>query len=194
MSDILRIAIIGAECSGKTSLAQSLADAFSKEYPAAYVPEYLRLFVDQENRTPRPDEQLGIAQEQQSLERALANDLIKQHSNPEFVLLFCDTTPLMTCIYSEVVFGNMDQELFRMAQAHNYDLTIFTQADFPWQEDGLQRDGPVAQTKVHFRVKARLEELKIPYESAFGHPEQRLKKTQDNVRALIAKRNAQKSI
>jgi nicotinamide riboside kinase len=137
---------------------------------------------------------LGIAQEQQSLERALANDLIKQHSNPEFVLLFCDTTPLMTCIYSEVVFGNMDQELFRMAQAHNYDLTIFTQADFPWQEDGLQRDGPVAQTKVHFRVKARLEELKIPYESAFGHPEQRLKKTQDNVRALIAKRNAQKSI
>jgi nicotinamide riboside kinase len=175
MTDILRIAFIGAECSGKTSLAKSLADAFSKEYPAAYVPEYLRLFVDQENRTPRPDEQLGIAQEQQSLERALANDLIKQHSNPEFVLLFCDTTPLMTCIYSEVVFGNMDQELFRMAQAHNY-------------------DGPVAQTKVHFRVKARLEELKIPYESAFGHPEQRLKKTQDNVRALIAKRNAQKSI
>ena len=194
MSDILRIAIIGAECSGKTSLAQSLADAFSKEYPSAYVPEYLRLFVDQENRIPRPDEQVGIAQKQQSLERTLANDLIKQHSNPEFVLLFCDTTPLMTCIYSEVVFGVMDPELFRMAQAHDYDLTIFTQADFPWQEDGLQRDGPVAQTKVHFRVKARLEELKIPYESAFGHPEERLKKARDNVRALLAKRNAQKSI
>jgi nicotinamide riboside kinase len=194
MSDILRIAIIGAECSGKTSLAQSLADAFSKEYPSAYVPEYLRLFVDQENRIPRPDEQVGIAQKQQSLERTLANDLIKQHSNPEFVLLFCDTTPLMTCIYSEVVFGSMDPELFRMAQAHDYDLTIFTQADFPWQEDGLQRDGPVAQTKVHFRVKARLEELKIPYETAFGHPELRLKKTQDCVRALLVKRKAQKSI
>jgi nicotinamide riboside kinase len=194
MTDILRIAILGAECSGKTSLAKSLADAFSKEYPSAYVPEYLRLFVDQENRTPRPDEQVGIAQKQQSLERTLANDLIKQHSNPEFVLLFCDTTPLMTCIYSEVVFGSMDPELFRMAQAHDYDLTIFTQADFPWQEDGLQRDGPVAQTKVHFRVKTRLEELKIPYESAFGHPELRLKKTQDCVRALLVKRKAQKSI
>jgi nicotinamide riboside kinase len=194
VTNILRIAIIGAECSGKTSLAQSLADAFSKEYPTAYVPEYLRLFVDQENRTPRPDEQVSIAQEQQSLERTLANDLIKQHSKPEFVLLFCDTTPLMTCIYSEVVFGVMDPELFRMAQAHDYDLTIFTQADFPWQEDGLQRDGPVAQAKVHFRVKARLEELKIPYESAFGHPESRLKKTQDCVRALLVKRKAQKSI
>jgi nicotinamide riboside kinase len=194
MTDILRIAIIGAECSGKTSLAKSLADAFSKEYPSAYVPEYLRLFVDQENRTPRPDEQVGIAQKQQSLERTLANDLIKQHSNPEFVLLFCDTTPLMTCIYSEVVFGSMDPELFRMAQAHDYDLTIFTQTDFPWEEDGLQRDGPVAQTKVHFRVKTRLEELKIPYESAFGHPELRLKKTQDCVRALLVKRKAQKSI
>jgi nicotinamide riboside kinase len=194
MSDILRIAFVGAECSGKTSLAKSLADAFSKEYPCAYVPEYLRLFVDQENRTPRTDEQVGIAMEQQSLERTLANDLIKQRSNPEFVLLFCDTTPLMTCIYSEVVFGGTNPELFKIAQAHDYDLTIFTQNDFPWQEDGLQRDGPVAQTKVHFRVKARLEELQIPYESAFGHAEQRLKKTQDSVRALIAKRKAQKSI
>jgi nicotinamide riboside kinase len=194
MTDILRIAFIGAECSGKTSLAQSLANAFSKEYPSAYVPECLRLFVDQENRTPRSDEQVGIARKQQSLEQTLANDLVKQHSNPEFVLLFCDTTPLMTCIYSEVVFGGTDPELFGMAQAHDYDLTIFTQIDFPWQEEGLQRDGPVAQTKVHFRVKARLEELKIPYESAFGDSELRLKKTQDYIRALLVKRKAQKSI
>ncbi len=194
MTDILRIAFVGAECSGKSTLAQSLADAFSKEYPSAYVPEYLRLFVDQENRTPRPDEQVGIAMEQQSLERSLANELIKQHSNPDFVLLFCDTTPLMTCIYSEVVFGGSNPELLKIAQAHDYDLTIFTQNDFPWQEDGLQRDGLVAQTKVHFRVKARLEELQIPYQSAFGDKELRLQKTQDIVRALIEKHKAQKSI
>lgn len=194
MTDIIRIAFVGAECSGKTSLAQSLADTFSKEYPSAYVPEYLRLFVDQENRTPRPDEQVGIAMEQQSLERTLANDLIKQHSNPDFVLLFCDTTPLMTCIYSEVVFGGTNPELCKIAKAHDYDLTIFTQNDFPWQEDGLQRDGPVAQTKVHFRVKARLEELQIPYQAAFGDPVLRLQKTQNSVRALIEKRKAQKSI
>ena len=194
MTDILRIAFVGAECSGKSTLAQSLADAFSKEYPSAYVPEYLRLFVDQQNRTPRPDEQVSIAMEQQSLERSLANDLIKQHSNPDFVLLFCDTTPLMTCIYSEVVFGGSNPELLKIAHAHDYDLTIFTQNDFPWQEDGLQRDGPVAQTKVHFRVKARLEELQIPYQSAFGDKELRLQKTQDIVRALIEKHKAQKSI
>ena len=194
MTDILRIAIVGAECSGKTSLAQSLASSFSKEYPSAYVPEYLRLFVDQENRTPRTDEQVGIAQEQQALERKLANDLIQQHNHPEFVLLFCDTTPLMTCIYSEVVFGGTNPELIEMAQTHDYDLTIFTQIDFPWQEDGLQRDGPVAQTKVHFRVKARLEELQIPYQSAFGDLGLRLLKTQNSVRALLEKRKAQKSI
>ncbi len=194
MTDILRIAFVGAECSGKTSLAQSLAETFSKEYPSAYVPEYLRLFVDQENRTPRPDEQEGIAMEQQSLERSLANELIKQQSHPDFVLLFCDTTPLMTCIYSEVVFGGSNRELLEIAQAHDYDLTIFTQNDFPWQEDGLQRDGLVAQTKVHFRVKARLEELQIPYQSAFGDKELRLQKTQDIVRALIEKHKAQKSI
>lgn len=62
MSQIIRVAIVGAECSGKTSLANDLAKVFAPEMPSAYVPEYLRMFVDLENRTPRAEEQLSIAQ------------------------------------------------------------------------------------------------------------------------------------
>ncbi len=194
MSQIVRVAIVGAECSGKTSLANDLAKAFAAEIPSAYVPEYLRMFVDLENRTPRAEEQLSIAQQQQSLEQSLAKELLDQHPNPEFVLLFCDTTPLMTCIYSEVVFGGSHPELNQLARAHDYDLTLFTQIDFPWQEDGLQRDGPVAQTKVHFRVKTRLDELSIPYISVSGTPSIRLTKTQSAVRSLLEKLKTQKSL
>lgn len=48
MSHVFKIAIIGAECTGKTTLANDLTEAFKKEYPCAFVPEYLRTFVDQE--------------------------------------------------------------------------------------------------------------------------------------------------
>jgi nicotinamide riboside kinase len=194
MSQIIRVAIVGAECSGKTSLANDLAKVFAPEMPSAYVPEYLRMFVDLENRTPRAEEQLSIAQKQQSLEQTIAKELMDQHPDPEFVLLFCDTTPLMTCIYSEVVFGGSHPELSQLAKAHDYDLTLFTQIDFPWQEDGLQRDGPVAQTKVHFRVKTRLDELNIPYFNVSGSPSVRLTKTQNTVRSLLEKLKTQKSL
>ncbi len=194
MSQIIRVAIVGAECSGKTSLANDLAKAFSPEMPSAYVPEYLRMFVDLENRTPRAEEQLNIALKQLSLEQSIAQELITQHHDPEFVLLFCDTTPLMTCIYSEVVFGGSHPELNLLAKNHDYDLTLMTQIDFPWQEDGLQRDGPIAQTKVHFRVKTRLDELNIPYIQVSGTPSLRLSKTQNTVRSLLEKLKSQKSL
>ena len=51
-----RIGLIGAECTGKSSLAHALAD----ELPAVVAPEYLRGFVDQHGRTPRQDEQYLI--------------------------------------------------------------------------------------------------------------------------------------
>jgi hypothetical protein len=51
----------------------------------------------------------------------------------------------------------------------------------------MQRDGPVAQTKVHYRLKARLDELKIPYETISGIPLERVKKTQKIIRSLLQK-------
>ena len=51
------IAIVGAESTGKTALAQALAGRLS----GVAVPELLRAWCDREGRTPRPDEQADIA-------------------------------------------------------------------------------------------------------------------------------------
>ena len=63
----LRIAIVGAESTGKSELAQALARHLASDFGlrAACVGEYLREWCDAHGRTPRADEQLGIAQEQQ---------------------------------------------------------------------------------------------------------------------------------
>ena len=42
------ICLLGAECTGKTTLTQALA----AHYGALWVPEYLRVFCDQHGRTP----------------------------------------------------------------------------------------------------------------------------------------------
>jgi nicotinamide riboside kinase len=52
--------------------------------------------------------------------------------------LFCDTTPLMTAVYSRHYFGGIDAQLAPLADAHpqRYDLTLVTAADIPWEADG----------------------------------------------------------
>jgi hypothetical protein len=88
-----RIAVLGAESTGKTQLAGDLAAALQESgRSTALVPEVLREWCDREGRTPRPDEQAAIAQEQ--ARRVLALDAV------DFVI--ADTTPLMTALYSHI--------------------------------------------------------------------------------------------
>ena len=54
------ICIIGAESTGKTTLARALANQFD----CPWVPEYLREFCDAQRRTPTRDEQALILETQ----------------------------------------------------------------------------------------------------------------------------------
>ena len=59
------IALVGAESTGKTELARAIAQRLQdRGVPTTLVSEYLREWCERENRTPRPDEQQAIADEQ----------------------------------------------------------------------------------------------------------------------------------
>ena len=185
MSHVIKIAILGAECTGKTTLAQKLTEIYRNRFPSGFVPEAVRLFVEENNRTPKEEEQAGIALQQKKLESELAAQLILEHQDPEFVFLFCDTTPLLTGIYSVIIFGATDTTVKKLAQDHDYDLTLFTQIDFPWKSDGIMRDSPLAQAKVHYRIQAKLDDLQIPYEIISGDLDQRLKLVEKHIKKLL---------
>ena len=62
----MKVALLGAESTGKTTLARDLAAWFTARGRSAIaVPEALRDWCEREGRTPRPEEQMGIAQEQE---------------------------------------------------------------------------------------------------------------------------------
>ena len=142
------IALLGAESTGKTTLAGALLAALSTSTcRVAVVGEYLREFCDAHGRTPRIDEQPHIAAEQtRRIEAACADHDI----------VIADTTALMIAVYSDQVFG--DTRLYASAQAAHArcDLTLLTALDIAWQADGLQRDGPQVREPVDALVRAAL--------------------------------------
>lgn len=161
------ITIVGAESTGKTTLAADLARALTEPgVRVARVDEFLREFCLTEGRTPRPHEQAGIAHEQaRRIETAAAGHDI----------VVADTTALMIAVYSEHVFG--DRSLYEKAEAlqRGYHHTLLTALDLPWQADGLQRDGPHVREPVTALVRASLARTGRPYAVVSGSGPERLR-------------------
>ena len=179
----LVVALLGAESTGKTTLARSLAETLSSEgRRVVIVPEYLREFCDAHGRTPRQDEQAHIATEQtRRIEQAA-----RTHE-----LVIADTTALMIAVYSDTVFG--DTSLYPMAEAAHRDaggLTLLTALDLPWQADGLQRDGPHVREPVDALVRAALARTGVAFSVVFGCGDARLQAALASVRHAIAPRPA----
>ena len=171
------ICLIGAECTGKTTLAQALAQRMG----GVYVPEYLRRFTEQHGRTPERAEQLHILQEQVRQETAALATARRQRQ----ALVFCDTAPLLTAIYSDAVFA--DASLY--PQAHGlharYATTLLLEPDIPWVADGLQRDGVQLRATVHARIERALADWAWPHVRIGGALEQRLVAAADAVSTAI---------
>lgn len=160
---VQRIAILGAESTGKSTLTAALAAAWH----TGWVPEYLREFVATNSRVPFEDDQLHIARTQLAREDAAAAQCAGS-------LLFCDTTPLMTAVYSEIYWGRVPPALDALARQHAYALTLVAAPDGPWIPDGIQRDSAAVRLQVHQALLARLRGQGIDYSLLTGELAPRL--------------------
>ena len=158
--------MLGAESTGKTTLARALRDSLAADGASvALVEEYLREFCDLQGRTPRRDEQPSIAREQtRRIERAVADH--------QFVI--ADTTALQVAVYSDFVFD--DTTLFaKSLTAHaTVALTLLTALDLPWQPDGHQRDGEHVRVPVDALLRGALNRARLPFSVIHGSGPARL--------------------
>jgi len=166
MSTSFVVAIVGAESTGKSTLADSLGAALrAAGRRVAVVPEYLREFCERSGRTPLASEQPHVASEQtrRIVQAAAAHDVV-----------IADTTALMVAVYSELVFGDASLYADALAAHQRADLTLLTALDLPWQADGLQRDGPHVREPVDARVRAALRSAGVAYGVVAGTGDARL--------------------
>jgi NadR type nicotinamide-nucleotide adenylyltransferase len=164
-----RVAILGAESTGKSTLAPRLA----AHYGTLWVPEYLREFVETRQRVPFEHDQVAIARTQREREDAMA-------ASPDARrYLFCDTTPLLTAVYSRIYWGRVPPDLLAMEAAHDYAVTLVAGLDLPWVPDGLQRESEDVRKQVHACLLEVLRERGIPFTLLEGDLPQRMRQVED---------------
>lgn len=160
------ISLLGAESTGKTTLAAELAAALrGRGHDVEVVPEVLRGFCERQGRTPRIDEQRGIAEAQAARieeARTLADRVV------------ADTTALMVAVYSEIVFGDRSLLEAALEAERRVDLTLVTANDLPWVADGLQREGVHVRGPVSSRLLAALQGGGIAWRPVMGSGPARL--------------------
>ncbi len=170
----MKIAILGAECSGKTALAQRLAAELTHQgFSACFVSEALREWCDSNQRTPKANEQTAIAKLQiQRIQDAPAVDY-----------LIADTTALITAIYSEIIFNDTSLYPLALESQRGFDLTFVMGLDLPWVADGIQRDGVAIQSVFDATLRNVLKSQGIGFSVIYGTGDERF----NNAIATISK-------
>jgi nicotinamide riboside kinase len=158
------IALLGAESTGKTELARALVQRMQERGIAAtLVGEYLREWCNREGRTPRPDEQRAIADEQtRRIDAAAASGVV-----------VADTTAVMTAVYSEQLFGDTSLYADALAAQRRYAITLLTALDIPWVADAL-RDGDHARQPTDALVRTALSGAGLSFAVVHGTGSERL--------------------
>lgn len=131
-----KIAIIGPESTGKSTLSRELA----AYYGTAWVPEYAREYLDRLPGKYEEGDLLRIAAGQLDVEDCLA-----KWENA----LFCDTDLYVIKVWSEHSYGRCDPWILRQIARRKYDLYLLTFIDVPWTEDP-QREHPEPGMRDYF--------------------------------------------
>jgi NadR type nicotinamide-nucleotide adenylyltransferase len=126
-SFVSRVALVGGESCGKTTIAAALASRLE----TSWVAEYGRELWEARGGRLEPGDLLEIAEIQIAREEWAARLAHR--------FLFCDTTPLVTRFYAEALFGAADPRLVELA-ARPYDLTFLCASDTPFVQDGTRQD------------------------------------------------------
>ena len=159
-SFVERVCLLGAESTGKTTLAAALAERLGAEQ----VPEYGRTRWEEKNGRLAYGDLLAIGRRQVELEEAAARRAAR--------FLVCDTSPLTTLFYSLALFGLADPRLEELAR-RRYRHVFLCLPDFGFVQDGTRQD-PAFQERQHAWYLRQFQERGIPFHPLAGPLPRRL--------------------
>lgn len=126
-----RVVVVGAESTGKSTLAEAIA----RELRTVWVPEHGRWYwegrrhLSDQAWTTDEFRRIAVAQ------RRLEDDLARKASGG---LLIADTDAIVTAVWHERYLGHHDRALDDMAAATEPDLYLICDDGIPWVQDGTR--------------------------------------------------------
>jgi NadR type nicotinamide-nucleotide adenylyltransferase len=134
-SEIIKIAVVGPESTGKSTMSAFLAE----HYHTVWVPEYAREYCEKLTEPPTWQDEINMFYGQLALEQEYLPKANK--------ILICDTTFITVKIWSDQILGRSPQEVLDELPKHPYDFYLLLDIDLPWENDPL-RDFP--NMREHF--------------------------------------------
>lgn len=172
---VRRVCVVGPESTGKSTLCRILA----AEFKTVYAWEHARAMLDPKGGVCDESDIEHIARAQPALEDAMARQANR--------VLFCDTSPMLTVLWSKTLFGRHSEWIVEVANARRYDLTLLLDVDVPWVDDN-QRYFPDSKDRKLFFDQCRemLDKRGDRYIIIRGSYEQRTEMAIKAVRELLA--------
>lgn len=174
-----KVAIVGVESCGKSTLTRNLAQLFGTEY----VEEYGRTVSEE------------IGDGSSLLTEEHYKEIVFGHKHMEYQklkkankLLFIDSEAVVTQYYAKMYFGCELAFIEGAIQAQDYDLYLFLEPDVKWVADGYRTfSDPVVREQTNTLLKKMFEERGIEFVSISGNYEERLDRSIAQITSLITK-------
>ena len=150
---MFKVAIIGPESTGKSTLARYLA----RRYKGTYVPEYARTYVERKGTTNVTfDELCEIAKYQ--------IDELELIANSQQPIAIFDTELIVTKVWFDYAFGRVPEWLNESIHRYPMDAYLLTYPDLPWVPDPARSNGSdEIRMELFDRYEAEIQALDIPY-------------------------------
>ena len=156
-----KIAVVGPESCGKTSLAQQLTVLLE----GIFVPEVARYYLEAKQEKYDLNDLILIHRKQLDLE------LEAESKGDRWIV--CDTTPLVIEIWANEVFKTVPDEFINKVQEQSYGLYLLCSPDLPWEPDPL-RENPKDRNRLFQLYKNQLDQRNLPYSVISGKGSERL--------------------
>ncbi len=157
-----KIAIIGAESTGKSLLCEQLARHFN----TVWVPEYAREYFNDSDIYKYSLHDLEIIAERQLQMEA---DYLQRATT----YLFCDTAMITLKIWADLEFGKPSEHLQTLINQGMYDMYLITDNSVPWQPDA-QRLNKFSRDMIFELNIKEAQSAKLPFKIIRGKDQHRL--------------------
>jgi HTH-type transcriptional regulator, transcriptional repressor of NAD biosynthesis genes len=170
---VKKVAIVGTESCGKTTLAKKL----SKFYNTTYVHEVGHKYCEEYKNQLTPDMFNFIAMEHMVLQRKKSEEANK--------ILFVDSETTISQYYLDMYFNGQHSPLIdEITKIQDYDLVLYLEPDVTWVDNGVRFAGEDEVRKQNnVKLKQMLQERGIEYVPISGSYQERF----DNSRTLVDK-------